>query len=272
MPWTSKHLDWLIDLKKSIKTSDGKEIQLFKFSPDFKSTAVMSEWAKHFRNHYCFDTEIDFLREGTPHSRKEYLLELKFPTDKRGFGPGIRSGDFAEILVSDYLEYIMQHYVPRTRYGNKVIRDESSKGSDLIGFMLFDDKQTANDILTIFEVKAQLSGDKPKPRLQDAIDDSGKDEMRKAESLNAIKQRLMDKADFANAKLVSRFQDPLDKPYKEQFGAAALFSTGLIDENVIKSSIAKNHPKHNDLTLIVISADDCMKLVNELYEIAADEA
>ena len=26
-----------------------------------KDEAVLSGWAKHFRNHYCLDTEIDFL-------------------------------------------------------------------------------------------------------------------------------------------------------------------------------------------------------------------
>ena len=58
---------------------------------------VTSNWAKHFRNHYCFDTEIDIFRDGTGYSREEYLNNLKFPTSNRGFGPGIRAGDFGEI-------------------------------------------------------------------------------------------------------------------------------------------------------------------------------
>lgn len=272
MPWTSKHLHWLTDLKKTVKTSCGKDVKMYRFAPDFKDKTVMSAWAKHFRNHYCFDTEIDFLRMGTPHSRKSYLTELKFPNDKRGFGPGVRAGDFAEILIADYLEYVMLHYVPRTRYGTKVIRDESAKGTDLIGFKLFDTNETAKDVLTMFEVKAQFSGGTASPRLQDAIDDSAKDEIRKAESLNAIKQRLMDKNSIAQATMVSRFQDPVDKPYKEQYGAAAFFSTNLVDESVLKKTVTTTHPKHSELILLVVSADDCMQLVHQLYDLAANEA
>lgn len=272
MPWTSKHLNWLTDLKKTVKTSDGKVVKMFNFSADSNDKTVMSAWAKHFRNHYCLDTEIDDLCRGTPYSRKSYLNELKFPTVIRGFGPSVRAGDFAEILLADYLEYVMNHYVPRTRYGNKVIRDESAKGTDLIGFKLFDGNETANDILTMFEVKAQFSGDVAKPRLQDAIDDSAKDELRKAESLNAIKQRLFDKNQLVEASKVSRFQNPIDRPYQEQYGAAAFFSTDLVDENELAKTTAASHPKQNELMLIVISANDGMKLVHQLYQLAADEA
>jgi len=272
MPSKPDHIKWLVDTEKDIKTVDGKSVRLFEFKPKQKDQAIMSAWAKHFRNHYCFDSEIDFLRTGTGLSRKEYLLATKFPTDVRGFGPGIRAGDFGEILVADYLEFLLGHWVPRTRYGNKTIRDESTKGSDLIGFKLFDNNVTPNDILTIFEVKTQFSGKTAEARLQDAINDSGKDELRKAESLNAMKQRLMDKGSIPEAKTVARFQNPVDKPYTEQFGAAALFSTDVLDKKSIAKSSTNGHPKRSSLILIVISSDNFMKLVHELYKIAADEA
>ena len=272
MPWTSNHLSWLKDLGKTLKTHDGKDVKLFKFSPDKNEKSIMSAWSKHFRNHYCFDTEIDALRDGTGYSRKDYLLKTKFPSCARGLGPAIRAGDFAEILLADYLEYKMDHFVPRTRYGNKVVRDESSKGSDLIGFKLFDGNETAQDVLTIFEVKAQFSGQVAKARLQDAVDGSAKDELRKAESLNAIKQRLFDKQELDKAKMISRFQNPVGKPYKEQNGAAAFFNTNLIDEKLIKKTDASKHPNKSNLILIVISADNCMNIVNQLYQLAADEA
>jgi len=44
--------------------------------------------------------------------------------------------------------------------------------------------------MIIFESKAQMSGNVAGTILQNAIADSAKDELRKAESLNAIKQRL----------------------------------------------------------------------------------
>jgi hypothetical protein len=272
MIWNSEHTNWFSKIDTKLKSKDGKEICLLEYKFNLNDKVVMSKWAKHLRNHYCFDNEIDFLRKGTGLSRKEYLLQLKFPTEARGFGPGIRSGDFSEILVADYLEYILGYWIPRTRYGNKTIRDESTKGTDLIGFKLYDGNKTPKDVLKMFEVKAQYSGDKANPRLQDAIDDSIKDDLRKAESLNAIKQRLYDKGKTEEAQKVARFQNQIDIPYTSEFGVAALYSNEIYDDNVIISSDTSSHPYNSNLFLIVIKGENMMKLVHKLYEIAADES
>ena len=272
MPWTSEHIPWLKEKANTLTTVDGKPVDVFEFIPDFTEKKIINAWAKHFRNHYTLDDEIDFFRDGTGYTKKEYLINTKFPTDVRGFGPGIRAGDFAEILVADYLEFTLKHWVPRTRYGSKTIRDESTKGSDLIGFKLFDDSESEKDILTVLEVKAQFSGPVVKPRLQDAIDDSVKDNLRIGESLNAIKQRLFDKGGIAEAKQISRYQNPTDKPYKHQYGAAALFCNSIFDNKIITSANTSSHSNSKDLLLIVISADNFMQIVHQLYNIAADEA
>ncbi len=271
MPWSLEHINWL-SVTNTVHTVDGKDIPILEFNPQLTETSMMSDWAKHFRNHYCFDDEIDRLREGTGLSRTEFLKQLKLPTDARGFGPAIRSGDFAEILVSDYLEYCLDFVVPRTRYGNKTIRDESTKGSDIIGFKLFDGNKTPRDILATLEVKAQFSGNNCDPRLQDAIDDSLKDEIRKAESLSAMKQRLLDKGKMATAQLVQRFQNPTDLPYTQKYGAAALFCSTVFDEATIQDTDASGHPFKENLFLVTIKADDFMNLVHQLYNLAADEA
>lgn len=272
MPWNSDHTKWINSVVNTLTTSDGKVVTLLEFNPDLADTAIMTKWAKHFRNHYCFDTEIDLLRDGTGLSRKQYLLELKFPTTTRGFGPGIRSGDFSEILIADYLEFLLKYWVPRTRYGNKAIRDESTKGSDLIGFKFFDENETVNDVLAMIEVKAQFSGNMANPRLQHAIDDSIKDELRKAESLNAMKQRLFDKGNLQDAKKISRFQNPVDKPYTSHFGAAALFSDNIYNNSVITSATTAMHPFNTNLFLIVLKGNDLMSIINRLFKIAADES
>lgn len=272
MPWDSEHTIWLTNSNNKLTTSDGKDVILLNFSPDLKDRDIMTKWAKHFRNHYCFDTEIDILRDGTGLSKKDYLLELKFPTSARGFGPGIRTGDFCEILIADYLEFIMGFWVPRTRYGNKDIRDESTKGSDLVGFKIYDENETYKDILTMIEVKGQFSGSTAAPRLQDAIKDSIKDELRKAESLNAMKQRLHDKGNLKDSKKIARFQNPVDKPYTSKYGAAALFSNSNYSTTVITDATSIAHPFKSDLFLIIVKGDDLMNIVNELYKIAADES
>lgn len=266
-----KHVAWLIDTKEKLTTVGGKNVEVLEFCHK-DDDEVLSAWATHFRNHYCLDSEIDFLRKGTGYSRSEYLNNIKLPTTSRGFGPGIRAGDFGEILVADYLEFVLGYWVPRTRYDNKTIRDESTKGSDLIGFKLISNDESPNDVLSIFEVKCQFSGNKTKPKLQEAVNHSIKDEVRKAESLNAIKQRLLDRQRYDDAKTIARFQNPVDKPYKEVSGAAALFSTNVYGKHLISATNTNNHPNQKNLILVVIYGDDLMQLVNTLYARAANEA
>ena len=235
--------------------------------------AAEEKWAVHFRNHYCDDKQIDLLRDGTSLSRSEYLVNLKFPDAAAKPGPSIRSGDFAEILVADYVEYILKFWVPRTRYADKTVRNESKKGSDIIGFRFQQGgKSSPGDTLIIFESKAQMSGKIAGTILQDAIADSAKDELRKAESLNAIKQRLLDQNRTAEAASVARFQSPEDYPFNSLFGAAALFTSEVLDDDVLKASDASVHSHKGRLSLIVISGPKLMDLVHNLYTIAANEA
>ena len=282
MPWTSDHTKWLVDTGERLKTADGKEVEVWEFHHE-KDEAVLSGWAKHFRNHYCLDTEIDFLRGKRP--RPDYLTNIKFPCKTSKLGPGIRAGDFGEILVSDYLQWLLGYWVPRVRWSSKVIRDESPKGSDVIGFRFHkkDGEASTKDVLFVFESKTKFSASKVN-RLQDAINDSAKDHIRIDESLNFIKQKLFEKKDIEQAQRIERFQSPVDMPYKETYGAAAIISDECFDadelasadcQKIPKSAKSKEvfpHPNGDSLVLLVIKGPGMMDLVHELYRRAADEA
>ena len=133
MPWTNEHLTWLRDTGETIAISTGENVPVYEFSYDVSNKTIMSNWARHFRNHYCSDAEIEILKPNSM-TKSEYLLGLKFPGNSPGLGPSTRSGDFAEILVADYLTFLHGYYTPRTRYDRKIIGNESSKGSDVLGF------------------------------------------------------------------------------------------------------------------------------------------
>lgn len=271
MPWTSEHINWLIDTGERLTTVDGKTVEVWEFCHE-EDDDVLSAWAKHFRNHYCLDDEIDFYRQGLNCSRSEYLKNIKFPDRTVRPGPSIRAGDFGEILVADYLEYVLQFWVPRTRYGNKTTRNESTKGSDIIGFKLIGEEDSPEDTLAILESKTQFSGTRPKPRLQDAVNGSAKDQVRKAESLNAVKQRLYEKGFREDSTRVDRFQNPADRPHREISGAVALFETRVFDRNRISETTTGAHPNSENLFLLVIHGEQFMNLVHDLYRRAADEA
>jgi hypothetical protein len=270
MSFFSDHMKWLVKIDNPLTTSDGVNINIYEFKHE-ADEKILSAWAKYFRNHYCADAEIDILRNGSGLSRTDYLISQKFPDKKNGFGPSIRAGDFGEILVSDYLEYLLGYWVPRTRFDRKNIRNESPKGSDILGFKFIDDKESSQDILTIFEIKTHLSYNRNN-RLQDAINDSSKDNIKKAESLNAVKQRLIDKGNLEEATKVGRFQNPTDKPYKEISGAAVLFCNVFYEESLITATNTKQHPNRKNLSLVVIRGESFMTLIHDLYERAANEA
>jgi len=203
------YLDWLIDTGDRLRSTDGKVVQVWELR-HATNQDILSAWAGHLRNHYCRDSEIDYLRQGYGCSRADYLNAIKLPDAYAAPGPSIRAGDFCEVLVADYLEYVVGYWVPRTRYSEKAIRNESVKGCDTIGFRLLDEEGfSPDDMLAMFEAKTQFSGATAKPRLQDAVEGSAKDQVRKAESLNAIKQRLSDTRDAGK---VARFQNQEDRP------------------------------------------------------------
>ena len=272
MSRTDKHLAWLRDTGKTLTTACGKKVPILELQHQ-SDQAILSAWAKHFRNHYCLDSEIDLLRRGTPYSRGDYLRTIKFPDRTVAPGPSIRSGDLAEILVADYVQYVLKYWVPRTRYGDKASRNESTKGTDILGFKRINPKkESRKDKLALFEAKAQLSAAAQSARLQDAVIDSVKDEVRKAESLNAVKQRLFASNNAAGMALVERFQDPEGRPYTEEYGAAAVFSTAAFNDQIECKTDTSNHPHRDKLLLLVIRGNDLMALVHDLYERAANEA
>lgn len=263
------HLDWLVATGKKLKTACGADVEILELRHANDAT-TLSAWASHFRNQYCSDNMIDDLKGKM--SRKDYLENIKFPSKVDKPGPSIRSGDFAEILLADYLEWRLKFWVPRLRWSGKSARNESAKGCDVIGFHFAQDNGTSpKDILAIIESKANLSATK-KNRLQDAVTDSAKDDLRKGESLNALKQRFIEQGKGIEAGAVERFQSPIDVSYQELRAAAAVFSTDGYDEALIQKTDASAHPHHRKLKMVVVKGDDLMTLVHDLYQKAADEA
>jgi len=268
MPWTSEHLNWLVDTGEVITIECGKQAKIFRFDHDVSNQDLMTKWAKHFRNHYCSDGHIDALKS-PGQSRADYLLTMKFPDQAKAPGPSIRAGDFAEILVADYLTYLLGYKVPRTRYDRKGVPNESTKGSDVLAFK-YDAHNSVNDELLVYEVKAKLTA-KPKPMLQEAIDHSGKDYLRLGESLNGMKQRMFDRQEMQSISLIDRFQDSVNRPYKTRFGAASVCSNTSFDKDVLANADSSQHEYANDLELIAFHGEELMSLVHELYKRAANE-
>jgi hypothetical protein len=253
------HLSGLSKCAETLSTSDGCCIDVWELTVP-PTAGYLSEWASKFRQHYCSDAEIDALRAGTELTRSEYLTQLVFPDKSAAPGPGIRAGDFAELLISDYVEHLLGYWVPRGKYAEKASRDESVKGVDILGFRLTNPSATTpTDTLLAFEVKAQFSGSKYNGR--------------RAMTLNATKRRLRQAGEHDKALLVQRFQNLSDHPYIYRSGAAAVLSDAAYDESLLQSATKiAEHQNAANLELIVVRGKELMKLVHALYERAAHEA
>lgn len=253
-----------------IKASNNKDASIIEIAiPSDEQT--ISEWAKHFRNQYCDDNELEELIQGTKKSKKVFLKDMIFPSGLPP-GPSIRAGDFAEALLSDYLEFIETYWVPRNRLQHKASRNESVKGSDVIAIKMINPKSSdPNDVLAVFESKARLSK-KSKKTLQDAIDHSGKDYLRIAHTLNATKRRYLQTGQNRSAKAIQRFQNFEDNPFTEIYGAVSFCTSDSIDDSRFFNVDDTKHPKKENLSLLVFHGKDLMNFVHKLYKVAIDEA
>lgn len=235
--------------------------------------ALVSDWARHFRQSYCADTDIDLLRLDL--SRKDYLTTMVFPHATQKPGPSIRSGDFAELLISDFLEYVQGFWVPRYKYSDKASPNESVKGSDVLGFRQAQPGvASVQDTLVVCEVKAQLTGVKYKDRLKTAVADSSKDigHLRLATSLNALKRRAVIGKLQDKVELVARFQKKTDAQFVLKSSAAVVLTDHLFDATSVANVDCSSHANFHNLELIVVKGAQLMQLVHKLYEVAASEA
>ncbi|WP_409313426.1 Hachiman antiphage defense system protein HamA [Pseudomonas putida] len=264
------HLGWLRS-SGHFSTMCGCAVPVFDLNHDVTDQLTMSEWARHFRRHYCSDADLVFNKPSNV-SNYDYLVNIKFPSKHLRPGPSIRSGDFAEILVADYLQFLCKYEVPRTRWDRKIIANESSKGSDVVGFKWDGKNPAGNDQLLIYEIKALASENGRAQVLQSAVNDSAKDEIRIAETLNAMRQRLGDRQDLGGVMMVDRFQKYSDLPYLKKFGAAAVVSTSSFKLPNFSCTTLDKHPFKGDLEMIVIRGVSLIPLIDALYERGAHEA
>lgn len=268
MPPNAIHCSWFTDTGIELATTTGQTVKIIDFN-HVEDEVMMGVWAKHFRNQYIQDDKIDEACTPMGLSRSDYLKDIKFP-DTANPGVSVRSGDFSEVLVADYVQFVLDYTVPRTRHDAKLNRNTSPNGVDVIGFKLVGGGENIRDEMITFEVKASLAS-KNRSAFQNAIDHSKKDfNTRTPEALNAMRQRLKEKGHLEQVKLVERFQNKTDHPFKEITGAVLVCSTHCWEDGFVTSANSE-HPNEN-LYLLAIRGGQLMELANKLYKLAYDSA
>mgnify|MGYP003587577290 CR=1 FL=1 len=86
--------------------------------------------------YYVEEILLELLVKGTGLTKQEFLEKNIFPNHQNSPDPSTMSGEFGEILVYDYINFALKHYVTRTRYLEKVNLDMPVSVSDVIGYQV----------------------------------------------------------------------------------------------------------------------------------------
>lgn len=259
------------EFDKELISSIGTKVKIYKLNNETLDEEALNKWAYGMRNNYVEEHLLESLIAGTGLTKKEFLEQNIFPNPKNSQGAATMSGEFGEILVFDYINFVLKYYVSRTRYFEKINPDMPLPGTDVMGYKINDiSKPSSNDQLLVAEVKTRSSKKGRKMSLVDnplskAIFDSEKDRVRIGESLNAEKRRLLNRNRFDEAKIVQRFQNKTDTPFLYEFCAVAVLDSDLYSDQFILDVINEIDNDITDKRILVIHSTELKTFLKDIY-------
>jgi hypothetical protein len=261
------YIDWIVKLESNLTLPNGQEVETYKINYDVDEDNY-NNFAKHVRNHYISDEEaIEFaIDEGI--STQEYLRDRIIPNPSAMPGRATLSGEFAEIIYSDLLEYILEFETPRIKFINKDNKDTAVKNIDIISFKCENSTNPSiDDILNITEVKAGLSTTNFQ-KIKEASDDVIKrDPSFVASALNFYKRKLKHLRFNKTADKIKRFQN--SEIRFNQINTAAsitMHNTDVTNSNMVSVIFEqRSKVKH-----YLIYGPDLWNLAKEIYRRAIE--
>lgn len=263
------------EFEKELISSNGVKTKIYKFNNEIIDEKSLNKWGLGLRNNYVEEELLNSLINGTGLTQKEFLEKNIFPNPNKSQGAATMSGEFGEILIFDYINFVLKYYVSRTRYFEKINPSQPVSGSDVIGYKIKDiSKPSNNDQLLVAEVKTRStkSGKKislDKNPLGKAITDSEKDKVRLAESLNAEKRRLLTRNRIDEANTVERFQNRTDNPFLLDFYAVVVLDSdlyfGSFSDQFILDVINNMKNESTDKNILIIYSTDLKNFLRDIY-------
>lgn len=251
-------LNWLV-LEDEVEIS-GAVTRCYWVEPGMDED-LLNEWAAHIRRHYRQDKELQRSLEGYPGDLSEYLADFVIPNV-----PEIRSGDFAEIVICDLLEFMENYTVSRYKHLDRVDKNCSEHGSDVIAYRLFDpQKPQSSDELLVVEVKSQASTTNLKRAITDASADSVRDRARLAMTLDYHRCRSERYGDNDNARVMARFLNRGEYPCREVYAVGAI--AGVKDAKKHLGCIGLEElGLANNTPVFIVHKPKFMELIHDLYQ------
>lgn len=251
-------IDWLAE--EADVVIKGAAVRCFKLNWSIDESRLDS-WALHVRRHYMRDGELSSYVGYYGLSIDDYLQTSVIPDI-----PLIRSGDFAEIIVSDLLQFVEGYEVPRYKQHARKDKNASEHGADVIAYKLNNpDIPCSEDELLTVEVKSRCSSTDLKGGISEAAKDSPRDISRRAINLEYYSRCSLRDGDMRTAKEIRRFLDAGEHPFVSTFGMGIV--AGVKD--------AKRHLAKFDAgslcieagrAVFIVHGTKLMNLVNEVYD------
>lgn len=238
---------------------EGADVSCFRIKGDFDEPALQ-DWALHIRRHYVRDAELyDYLKFYEQDSA-EFLRSFKIPDV-----PQIKSGDFAEIIISDLLQFIKGYEVPRYKQHGRVDKNQSERGTDVIAYKINDlEKPSKNDELIAVEVKSRSSSTDLKGAISEAAKDSPKDKSRLAMTLAYYSARSLNAGDVKTSTELKRFLDAGEHPFTEKLAIGAVAGIDNAKKH-LEGKSASDLFITNGQSVFIIHRTHLMDLIHEIY-------
>lgn len=260
-----KYIGWIIK-ETGITIKDNIPLNCYRI--DYEGDdAVLDDWALHIRRNYIDDDTLIEDSNANGMTVEQYLYKYIIPQKDEPLGPTARSGDMAEILISDLLEFVFNYSVPRYKLINRSGKNNSQQGTDVIAYKYHNADKTpsSRDQLMSTEVKATLTKNEYTP-IKRAIKDSQKDCDRLARTINYCRKRLKELGKIDESDDIARFLLKPDSNYKITYAAAGISSKETVDEIIDLDISGEDLVIRSEQMLFFVHGKKLMELAHNLYE------
>lgn len=96
---------------KQIPSSSGDEVQVYKLNNELLDDSSLNNWTSGLRDNYVEEILLEYLVKETGLTQKEFFEKNIFPNYQNKPGASTISGEFGQILVCDYINFVLKHHV-----------------------------------------------------------------------------------------------------------------------------------------------------------------
>lgn len=249
------------------------DIVLYKFK-DGRKNEFLQEGVQSYRRAFVSDEDLEAVVKVMGGTKAERIQEF-IPT-----APIIKSGDFGEILT--YLIFSALHpeyHIKPLRWRWQEDVNRAVHFTDIMWLYCPDlaNPQATDKMLTI-EVKTRASNPGKESSINSAIEGALTDSItRDSLTLSYMKRQYIRDKRYDEAKVVERFEKPVQFPYYGSYNAVAVVETDYLDHNHIANldfnQITKvrnwnqvNAANNKKMSLFVVPVKALKQLYEEMYQ------